>query len=76
MKRSEGQNQGRPAQFGTRKVQTTVRIPENALEWLKARYGILQRAIDALLIVPVLREMADEDDGEPDANDKENTHVR
>ncbi len=59
MKRSKGQDKGRPPQFGTRKVQTTVRIPEDVLEYLKNCYdGVLQRAIDALLIIPALREMA------------------
>ena len=68
MKRSKGQDEGRPPQFGTRKVQTTVRIPENALQYLKDRYGILQRAIDELLIIPVLRKIAEQekDDGAPD----------
>ena len=48
MKRSKGQDQGRPTQFGSPKVQTTVRVPENVLERLKARYKIFQRAIDEL----------------------------
>ena len=69
MKRSEGQDQGRPTQFGSPKVQTTVRIPENVLERLKARYKIFQRAIDELLITPELREMERErkwdEDNEP-----------
>ena len=60
MKRSKGQDQGRTPQFGTRKVQTTVRIPEDVLKYLKNRYGIFQRAIDALLIVPIRRAMAAE----------------
>ena len=60
MKRSKGQDQGRTPQFGTRKVQTTVRIPEDVLEFLKDHFGIFQRAIDALLIVPIRRVMAEE----------------
>ena len=68
MKRSKGQNQGRTPQFGTRKVQTTVRIPEDVLQYLKDRYGIFQRAIDALLIIPVLCKIAEQekDDEAPD----------
>ena len=58
MKRSKGQDEGRPPQFGTRKIQTTVRIPEHVLAILKDRYGVLQRAIDAMVIVPVMREIA------------------
>ena len=60
MKRSKGQSQGRPLKFGSRKVQTTVRIPENVLEYLKDHYGILQRAIDALLIIPTLQKMKEQ----------------
>lgn len=57
MKRSKGQNQGRPPQFGSRKVQTTVRIPERVLVILKNRHGVLQRAIDEMVIIPVLRQI-------------------
>ncbi len=57
--RSKAQDEGRPPRFGTRMVQTTVRFPEEVLTYLKDHYGVLQRAIDALLIIPALREMAE-----------------
>ena len=59
MKRSEGQNRGRPTQFKFRKKVTTMRLPEDVLEYLKDKHGIIQRAIDALVIVPTLREMSE-----------------
>ena len=47
----------RTLQYGTPKVQTTVRIPEHVLVYLKKHYIKTQWAIDALVIEPVLEIM-------------------
>jgi len=50
----EAKPAGRPLQYGERKVQTTVRLPQSVIDFLKAEYGLVQFGIDKLVIEPAI----------------------
>lgn len=52
---------GRPLQYGEPKVQTTVRLPQSVIDYLKIEYGKVQEGIDKLVIEPCIIAEAMED---------------
>lgn len=51
---SKAKSTGRPTQYGELKVQTTVRLPQSVIDYLKIEYGKVQKGIDKLVIEPCI----------------------
>lgn len=45
---------GRPRQYGEPKIQTTVRLPQSVIDFLKIKYGRVQTGIDRLVNDPCI----------------------